>query len=683
MSNTGEFYDHTTFPVTRSTGSSANMRAELDLIETGFNKLPPMTGNALRLVKVGSAATDLTVSSLYETTSNQLLYGTSASRSVGGTSGKLQVEAASTGTSVSIIRNSADNIGALLIGGKSRATSVGGVAAVTSGDELLQLAASGADGTNMTPVAAVIQFSVDGAVATGQVPGRIDFYTTAVGSGSPVSRMRLTNAGLLGVGGTPANRKIELHDATRAILRAQATQTTGTDALSGIEFWAWDGSSVSTGASINYSYSLQSIDPNTLSITNSRAGGITLWTSGTKRLTLDSGGDLILGGTTNTASSRLCVIAAEGEGQPASVNGDDIRLIRNSVAGATAAVSVIAGTTAVARYQLGDATAANRGVLAFNNSTGELYLAQSGTTRLSIDSSGLVTVASGGVLALPAGAAATPSLTPTGDADTGLWFPAANTVAISTAGSERARISSSGVLAVGTQSPASTPGIQVAGSTYTEVRLTRNVDSTSAHAFVVAKSRGTESAPVIVNNGDTIANILFVGYDGASYVQAASITSSCDGTPGVSDMPGRIAFNTSPDGASTPIERMRVTSTGDVVLTSSTGVAGYSAGAGGTVTQLTSKSTGVTLNRPSGQITMNGAALAAATAVSFTLTNSVIATTDVVYACIDSAATAGAYSVTVDAVGAGSCQISVRNNTAGSLSEAIVLNFVVLRAATA
>jgi hypothetical protein len=61
----------------------------------------------------------------------------------------------------------------------------------------------------------------------------------------------------------------------------------------------------------------------------------------------------------------------------------------------------------------------------------------------------------------------------------------------------------------------------------------------------------------------------------------------------------------------------------------------------------------------------------------------VIATTDVVYACIDSGATAGAYSVTVDAVGAGSCQISVRNNTAGSLSEAIVLNFVVLRAATA
>lgn len=125
-----------------------------------------------------------------------------------------------------------------------------------------------------------------------------------------------------------------------------------------------------------------------------------------------------------------------------------------------------------------------------------------------------------------------------------------------------------------------------------------------------------------------------------------------------------------------------LTSTGALTLNQAASM-GYGTGAGGTVTQITSKATGVTLNRPSGQITMNGAALAAATAVSFTLTNSVIGTTDVVYACIDSAATAGAYTVTVDAVGAGTCQISLRNHTAGSLSEAVVLNFVVLRAATA
>jgi hypothetical protein len=110
---------------------------------------------------------------------------------------------------------------------------------------------------------------------------------------------------------------------------------------------------------------------------------------------------------------------------------------------------------------------------------------------------------------------------------------------------------------------------------------------------------------------------------------------------------------------------------------------GYSTGTGGTVTQGTSKSTGVTLNKRCGQITMNNAALAAAAEVSFTLTNSVIAATDVVMVSIASGATAGAYSVQCDATAAGSCRISVGNRNAGSLGEAIVLNFVVIKSVAA
>ena len=67
---------------------------------------------------------------------------------------------------------------------------------------------------------------------------------------------------------------------------------------------------------------------------------------------------------------------------------------------------------------------------------------------------------------------------------------------------------------------------------------------------------------------------------------------------------------------------------------------------GGTVTQATSsKSTGVTLNTESGQITMNAAQLDAGTEVTFTVTNSKIAATDVVVACHGSAGTAGSYLV--------------------------------------
>lgn len=111
-----------------------------------------------------------------------------------------------------------------------------------------------------------------------------------------------------------------------------------------------------------------------------------------------------------------------------------------------------------------------------------------------------------------------------------------------------------------------------------------------------------------------------------------------------------------------------------------TGSIGYGAGAGSSVTQATNKSTGVTLNNICGQITMNNAALAAATSVSFTLTNSEIAAYDVVMVNIASAASANSYQVCVDAVAAGSCRIHVRNITAAtSLGEALILNFVVLK----
>ena len=100
---------------------------------------------------------------------------------------------------------------------------------------------------------------------------------------------------------------------------------------------------------------------------------------------------------------------------------------------------------------------------------------------------------------------------------------------------------------------------------------------------------------------------------------------------------------------------------------------------GGTVTQATSKSTGVTLNKPSGQITMDDANLATATEVSFTVTNSEIAATDVVVVNHSSAGTAGAYMVQANSIAAGSFAITVTNLTGGTLGEAIVLSFVAFK----
>lgn len=110
----------------------------------------------------------------------------------------------------------------------------------------------------------------------------------------------------------------------------------------------------------------------------------------------------------------------------------------------------------------------------------------------------------------------------------------------------------------------------------------------------------------------------------------------------------------------------------------SAGELGYTSAAQGTVTQATSKSTGVTLNKSMGRITMNNAALAANTAVTFTLTNSTISAKDVVSVNVSSGGTAGAYAVYVSSLNAGSAEISVRNMTGGSLSEAIIVNFAVI-----
>ena len=105
---------------------------------------------------------------------------------------------------------------------------------------------------------------------------------------------------------------------------------------------------------------------------------------------------------------------------------------------------------------------------------------------------------------------------------------------------------------------------------------------------------------------------------------------------------------------------------------------GYTTAAQGTVTQATDKSTGVTLNRSMGRITMNAASLAASTAVTFTLTNSLIGANDVLVLHVSSGATAGAYIAYVTSLAAGSCVIALRNLTGGALAEAVVLNFTVI-----
>ncbi len=126
--------------------------------------------------------------------------------------------------------------------------------------------------------------------------------------------------------------------------------------------------------------------------------------------------------------------------------------------------------------------------------------------------------------------------------------------------------------------------------------------------------------------------------------------------------------------------RFNLATSGDFVGTTTASGLGYTTGTGGTVTQLTNKSTSVTLNTLCGTITLNSANLAADTSVSFTFTNSTIGTNDLVHIQHDSVGTLGAYSFAVTPA-SGSATVAVHNTTPAGLAEAIVLRFTVIRGA--
>lgn len=125
-----------------------------------------------------------------------------------------------------------------------------------------------------------------------------------------------------------------------------------------------------------------------------------------------------------------------------------------------------------------------------------------------------------------------------------------------------------------------------------------------------------------------------------------------------------------------------IAATGSITSSSPTAGIGYATGAGGTATQSTSKSTGVTLDKVCGQITMNNAALASNASVTFTVTCSACTTLTMALVNHVSGGTAGSYRVQGGNYASGSFGITVTNISGGSLSEAIVLGFALERYTT-
>lgn len=134
---------------------------------------------------------------------------------------------------------------------------------------------------------------------------------------------------------------------------------------------------------------------------------------------------------------------------------------------------------------------------------------------------------------------------------------------------EAARLDLSGRLLVGTSTSISTsagftPSVQIAGTgALAASSIGRYVDSANGPAITFQKSRsGTIGSHTVLVSGDTVGVLSFEGSDGSSFQRCAQIQADIDGTPGATDMPGRLVFSTTADGASSPTERLRIASNG-------------------------------------------------------------------------------------------------------------------------
>jgi hypothetical protein len=405
--------------------------------------------------------------------SGRLLVGTSTARGnfFNGSSfaPQIQLEGVGNGGQMLSIISSENAYGPYLIFGRQNSGAVGGNTPVGSGDQLGNINFQGSDGTEFVEAATINAF-VDGTPGANDMPGRLVFSTTADGASSPTERLRITSAGLVGIGTGSPGAALSVLSAPSNVLPVIQISSSGSLANNDIVRFQINGLTngfrMFQDASSNVRYSFE-------------------------------GGSVGIGTTSPTA--RFDVRREDTDGK-------------------------------IAEFH------------------------QSGGYGIDIGSSESVAYISSGYA----------------QALTFKTDPSSGQV-------ERARIDSSGRLLVGTSTSrnvglsASYPStLQLETTNYAAASFVNNSNDVQPAYLTLGKSRGGIGSNTVVQSGDVIGLIGFAGADGTDIeTLAAHIQCTVDGTPGANDMPGRLVFSTTADGASSPTERMRITSGIDLVGISS------------------------------------------------------------------------------------------------------------------
>jgi hypothetical protein len=184
-----------------------------------------------------------------------------------------------------------------------------------------------------------------------------------------------------------------------------------------------------------------------------------------------------------------------------------------------------------------------------------------------------------GTVVAAAGTALLPSITTTGDLNTGIFFPAADGLGFSTGGTEAMRIDSSQRVLIGATSTRTVDGynqhllLEGAGITKSSFAMVTHTNDANGAYFYLSKARGTTiGGSTIVQDGDVSGAIVFTAADGTDMTsKVAQIQANVDGTPGSNDTPGSLQFYTTADGASSVTERMRIDDNGNVRINNGAG----------------------------------------------------------------------------------------------------------------